>query len=106
MTKQRKNSNLDSINNVRDNPVVRVEFEVLQIFVHVAASLEMKNAFTELRKAANHPLLRRIHYQTSLLVQMAKLLKKYVRNWLINCNGVTGLRFWVVRSEQNYGLKN
>lgn len=53
----------------------------------VVAPLEMKNAFTELRKAANHPFLRRVHYQTSLLTQMAKTLKNHVRILMMSVSG-------------------
>ena len=39
---------------------------------------ELKNVFVELRKVANHSLLRREHYSDIVLQKMAKLLKKDV----------------------------
>ena len=39
---------------------------------------ELRNVFVELRKVANHPLLRREHYPDSTLRKMAKLLKNDV----------------------------
>ena len=39
---------------------------------------ELKNVFVELRKAANHPLLRREHYTDSTLQKLAKMLKNDV----------------------------
>ncbi|CAK8682720.1 SWI/SNF-related matrix-associated actin-dependent regulator of chromatin subfamily A containing DEAD/H box 1-like [Clavelina lepadiformis] len=43
------------------------------------AKTELRNVFIELRKVANHPLLRREHYPDSKLRNMARLLKNDIR---------------------------
>lgn len=51
--------------------------EKFRLGLNKKSALEMKSAFIELRKVANHPLLRRNHYGMDILVSMAKQLKKY-----------------------------
>ena len=44
------------------------------------------NIFMELRKAANHPLLRRVIYDNDKLKQMAKLIMKVIQVFYITFN--------------------
>nr|XP_039271624.1 SWI/SNF-related matrix-associated actin-dependent regulator of chromatin subfamily A containing DEAD/H box 1-like isoform X2 [Styela clava] len=50
--------------------------ERFRLKLNKQSAFEMKSAFIELRKVANHQFLRRNLYTTDMLVKMAKLLKK------------------------------